>query len=191
MKKLFNSFFVMLFVVVSLSAQSNRQKHSLVFSARSASLLPYFSLTGHAWVTWRIVDYLKKHPSPLQQDTVSGFVPKDEHPLLAELLFLEVDGKIAYGNIENQKEVEEEQIECEVDSATWYNTLAASSAWRNKNYSLLHNNCVSFANDMATKSGLVTPKLTNIFGFPKHPVTYLRQLKRLNRAKFKQRKHRM
>ncbi len=185
MKKLLLSFFVLLFFALSLSAQSNRQKHILVFSARSASLSPYFSLTGHAWVAWRIVNHLKKHPSIQQQDTVSGFVPKEAHPLLAELLFSEIDGKIAYGNIENQKEVKEEQIECEVDSVTWYKTLAASSTWRDKNYSLLHNNCVSFANDMATKSGLVTPKLTTIFGLPKHPVTYLRQLKRLNRGKFK------
>jgi hypothetical protein len=189
MKNLLLSFFILLFFAPSGFAQSNQRKHILVFSARSASLSPYFSLTGHAWVAWKIVHHLKKHKQTIQQDTVSGFVPKDAHPFLAELLFSEIDGKIAYGTIENQQYVEGEQIECEVDSTTWHKTLAASSAWSDKNYSLLRNNCISFTNDIATKSGLRTPKLTNIFGLPKTPVTYLRQLKRMNKRKFKQKNY--
>lgn len=159
-----------------LQAQSSKQYY-ISFMARNASLRP-FSIGGHAFIAWAT--------SPVG-DTVAavrkslGFYPQEGSSILT-LVVEKRRGRIVRGFRTNSRDMILRHFSIAVDSATWYDTQCLGDVWNYQPYNLLNRNCVHFINEVAERCELELPRTTTLlFGFPRKPFKYVRNLQRRNR----------
>ena len=166
-------FLSVFFIVLSTCCFAQKQHYYILFSARSTSFRP-FSITGHAFITWRTEDSTSNE---IEQLTY-GFFPKSEYSI-----FKTVEGAVVEGYVKNSRgERFVRRFIMEVDSLSYTETLNGVDAWQLQAYNLLDNNCVDFMNDIALRLGLELPD-TQTWIFPKKPSGYIRKLKKLNKSK--------
>ena len=166
--------FTLFFLAFTTFGFSQKSHYYIQFSARFASLHP-FSIGGHGFITWRSED------STLQkvEQLTYGFFPHN-----GSGFFKNTEGAIVEGYVKNSKrERFVRRFILEIDSASYAETLDSVATWQQKPYSLFHNNCVDFLNQVAQKLALKTPSTRFLCIFPKRPSVYIRKLKKMNRAR--------
>ena len=167
LKHLFTAFFL-LFSVLGFAQKSH---YYVLFSARFASLHP-FSIGGHGFITWRG----EGAAFPKTEQLTYGFFPHN-----GSGFFKNTEGAIVEGYVKNSKrERWIRRFIMEIDSALYAESLDSVATWQQKPYSLFHNNCVHFIDQVAQKLALKTPSPRFLCFFPKRPTVYIRKLKKLN-----------
>ena len=172
--RLLKYFFTVFFLLFSVWGFAQKSHYYVLFSARFASLHP-FSIGGHGFITWRSEDSAFHKVEQLTY----GFFPHG-----GSGFFKNTEGAVIEGYIKNSKrERFVRRFIMEIDSLLYAETLDSVATWHQKPYSLFHNNCVDFLNQVAQKLTLKTPSTRFLCIFPKRPSVYIRKLKRLNREK--------
>ena len=150
LKPLFLLYFISQ-VALSFAQPAPNSKHTaryyVLFTARAPALRP-FSIGGHAFITWRKEDTVRKK-SP---QFTYGFSPKEGKGMG---IFNPVKGHMVAGYTTNsRKEIFIRRFIIEIDSAQYSNSLKEIPIWKKESYSLFHKNCVTFMNDIAIIVGL-------------------------------------
>lgn len=166
--------FTFFFLVFTTFGFAQKSHYYVLFSARFASLRP-FSIGGHGFITWRSEDLAFQKVEQLTY----GFFPHN-----GSGFFKNTEGAIIEGYIKNSKrERLVRRFIMEIDSFLYAETLDSVATWQQKPYSLFHNNCVDFLNQVAQKLTLKTPSTRFLCIFPKRPSVYVRKLKKMNRTR--------
>ncbi len=171
-------FFVFLILNESLLFSQDSDQKILFFAARGASIKPY-SFTGHAFVSW---GSLKGEDSIVRAPVTLGFFPADHNVDLFSFLLDDLASEVVPGFRPNSKKVTTYQMALVVDSVHWQAALDTAYAWAQKDYSLLHRNCVTFMDAVADAAGLETPN-TKVLWMPRRPKQYLKKLLKINRLR--------
>ena len=167
-------YFTLFFLVFTTFSFGQKSHYYVLFSARFASLHP-FSIGGHGFITWRSEDSMLQKVEQLTY----GFFPHN-----GSGIFKNTEGAVIEGYIKNSKrERFVRRFIMEIDSLLYAETLDSVATWQQKPYSLFHNNCVDFLNQVAQKLALKTPSTRFLCIFPKRPSVYIRKLKKMNRER--------
>jgi hypothetical protein len=161
------------FILLSTWGFAQNTHYYVLFSARFPTMRP-FSISGHAFITWRSEDTLAQK---FEQYSY-GFFPKK-----GVGLFNSTEGVLVEGYAKNSnRERLVRRFIIEIDSAQFAESLKEVALWQKESYQLLNNNCVHFMNQIATKLNLKTVS-TNTCLFPIRPFRYIKHLKKTNKTR--------
>jgi hypothetical protein len=163
-------FLILYCILLSSFCSAQKPHYYLLFSARFPTLCP-FSIGGHAFITWRSEDILRKKTN---QFTYGFYATKGMGVLK------DVAGTIKEGYAKNSnKERLVRRFIIEVDSLQYAETMQEVEVWKSQPYSLYHHNCIHFMNAIIEKIHFEPVKIRTCL-LPMYPYRYIRKLKKLN-----------
>jgi hypothetical protein len=168
-----------LFIRTILMAGDTEKHYFLIISARGTDW-ETGSYAGHAFVSWAT----QLGEDSMVAEKTAGFYPNKTADFL-DMAFDTLKGHIepTFEGNSNELNVPVEQIVLELDSASWFESQRVESLLKQKYYNLFDFNCVHFVDKIVSATPLKRTEPKHYWWLPMRPLTYLKQIVQLNKAK--------
>jgi hypothetical protein len=167
------------FALTILTAGDGKKHYYLIISAHGTDW-ETGSYAGHAFVSWAT----QVGEDSIVAEKTAGFYPNQTADFI-DMAFDTLKGHIepTFEVNSNQLNVPVEQIVLELDSASWVASQQMESHLKQKNYNLFDFNCVHFVDKVVSATPLKRTKPKEYWVLPMRPMTYVKRIFHLNRAK--------
>lgn len=156
---------------VDLRSNKSGPKYSVAFAAEKSRTPEEL---GHAFVVW----YKEDANANASISNAAGFYPQTDHAKKDFSLVLQTSKGKVYDDAQSRRDI---QLIVTVSEEKYKDSLKVLERWKDskKRYGILLNDCVSFAQEVATSIGLNAPTRA----FNPYPFDYLRALTDKNTEK--------